>query len=105
MIVSWTLLHPRADLGYLDTMLWDTDPRPAAEQFNERYAYGGGWEPMKGWTLFEATGGAPIIQYPDDPVLAPVAMCELRDERIYLYPGAWVAIVAADGTYQIARMD
>lgn len=103
-----TILHSRgADLiGLIPEFLSELDPRPAAEQFNERYAHGGGWYPMDGWQFTSFNG----IKYPGDPVYLPVARIDLhtgkdRPETIFVYEHAWVAIVQADGTYEVARMD
>lgn len=102
-MLAFTSLHSRADdlVGLIPSFLSENDPRPAAEQFNERYAHGGGWAPLRGWRLRADNS----IQYPDDPSLSPVAMMWLHDETIFIYPHAWVCIVQADGTYEVARMD
>lgn len=102
--------HPRAAdlLGFIPDFLSESDPRPAAEQFDERYAHGGGWRPMEGW-LHVIT--RPLdqkilsISYPGDPVLSPVASLQLRDETIWVYQNAWVAIEQPDGAVEISRMD
>ena len=89
-------------VGFIPTFLRESDPRPAAAQFNERYAHGGGWSPMEGWAL-EIDSCA--ISYPGDPAYQPVAAIDFRDERIYVYQHAWVAIVQADGSFEVERMD
>ena len=86
--------------GYIPTFLDEADPRPAQEQFDERYV--SGWHPLPGWQ-FDARRKS--IQYPDDPVLVPLAVMRLRNQKIYVYRSAWVAIVDADGAYEVARMD
>lgn len=95
--------HPQgADLvGYIPEFLSPDDPRPAKEQFNDAYAHGGGWNPMEGWELLPLRR----LKYPGDPPLKPVAELILRDETILVYPHAWVAIVQADGSFEVARMD
>ena len=48
---GWQMVHPRATpdmLGYVPGFLVDSDPRPAREQFNERYRFGG-WKPNRGF--------------------------------------------------------
>ena len=99
-----TRFHPRADdfIGFIPDFLSEADPRPAAEQFNERYAHGGGWRPFKGFILDTDTMN---IQYPEDPPYAPVARIDLRDEQIYIYPHAWVMIYRNPTDFEIARMD
>jgi len=96
--------HPHASelMGYIPQFLLGHDPRSAAEQFNERYAHGGGWRPFDGFVLNHENGS---IKYPGDPAYEPVAMIEFRDERIYIYPHAWVLILQPDGSYEVARMD
>jgi hypothetical protein len=104
-MLVWTALHPKftADhLGFLDLIFDDGDPRPAREQVEDRYAHGGGWDPLPGWIVDPASGFA---QFPGDPPTKPVAMTRLRDEKILLYPHSWVCIVQADGSYEMARMD
>lgn len=99
--MKWTLLHPKATpahLGYIPGFLKEEDPRPAAEQFRERYV--GGWHPFAG---FKMTGEG--LEYPGDPPMPAVAALKFRDEWIYLYAHAWVAIVQPDGTYEVSRMD
>jgi hypothetical protein len=96
--------HPRAaDLvGFIPEFLWEHDQRPAKEQFNERYAHGGGWQPFEGfWVGSEDKS----LNYPEDPPILPVAKIKFRQETIYVYPHAWVMIVQADGSHEIARMD
>lgn len=100
----FTLLHPRATtshLGFIPDFLLESDPRPAKEQFNERYAHGGGWFPVPGWSL--QSGGR--LKYPGDPHMDPIASGKLRDEFIYIYQHAFVCIVQKDGTFEVARMD
>lgn len=103
-MIKFKALHPRADdfLGFIPLFLDEGDPRPAAEQFNEAYAHGGGWNSFTGFKMDPVTYG---IKYPGDPVIMPVAQASFRDELILVYPYAWVAIVQPDDTYEIARMD
>lgn len=107
-IAEWIITDPRAAeldrfdvLGMLDIMLWTSDPRPAKEQLNERYAHGGGWRPLSGWKL----GKNDKIKYPGDPALTPVAHARLRDELVVLYPHGWVAIIQPDRSFEVSRMD
>ena len=103
-MLLFTLEHPRAHpemLGMLP-LIWDeADPRSAREQANDRYAHGGGWEPMEGFTLRNTTLKYKLDAHP----LLFIASAKLHDEIILLYSGAWVAIVQPDGTYEVARMD
>lgn len=90
------------DLGYLPEFLNELDPRPAVEQLHENYQHGGGWQPFKGFTFHPADKA---LSYEGDPNIFPLAMFLLREERIYLYPHGWVAIVQPDNSTNIARMD
>lgn len=111
MTLDIQTFHPHAEelIGLIPAFLISADPRPAAEQFDERYSFGGGWRPMKGWkheTVRRIGGGEQLdIRYPGDPPYMPVACITFREERIWIYQHAWVAIEAADGSVQISRMD
>jgi hypothetical protein len=102
-MINFTILNHRANLGWIPAFLSPDDPRPAREQFDERYAHGGGWRPMKEWHVGDAN--LPTIQYPGDPALQPVAFTHFRDELICIYPHAWVGIFQLDGTFEVSRMD
>ena len=97
---TFYMLKPGSEdlIGHLPEFLDLGDPRPAAEQFDERY----GWRPMDGWTMDPMTC---VITYPGDPRLVPVAAAEFRDEVICVYEFSWVAIIQPDRSYQIARMN
>lgn len=93
-------------LGFLPEYLMLDDKRSAAEQFNDRYAHGGGWRPVSGWEgTGETTETGPVIKFPGDPKIAPIAKTALRDESIYLYPSSWVSIVQPNGEFAVARLD
>lgn len=100
----WELKHPRATfemLGpFLPTFLDGADPRPAAEQYNESYAHGGGWQPFES---FRQTSHG--LEYPGDPTMLLIAETHLRDETIRLYDCAWVTITQPDGSFEACRMD
>lgn len=107
MTPEWYLLHGGPEsLGLLPQFFLLDDPRPAAEQINERYAHGGGWSPFKG---FEAVIiGDPRgwrITYPGDPPYFALAFCELRNEIVILFQREWLMVVQEDGTWQITRVD
>jgi hypothetical protein len=103
--VVYQLKHPRAThemLGFLPKFLDNADPRPAKEQFQERYAHGGGWDP----TSLRFTVTPQGLRYPGDPVMHLVAEGVLHGkETIRIYDCAWVSITQEDGTYEICRMD
>jgi len=89
-------------LGYIPTFVFESDPRPAWEQFNERYVFGG-WNPMLpgGWQMDQDNN----LLYPGDPPLIPLASTMLRDEQIVVYAHSFVAIIQRDGSFSVARMD
>jgi len=87
---------------YLPYFLVIEDERKAAEQFNERYKFGG-WRPFGQDKFSMTTTGT--LRYPGDPPLPPLAMTLLRDEKIFLYQSDMVAIVQLDRSFEVARMD
>lgn len=98
------LLHPRATTemaGLIPAWLNPLDPRSAKDQLDANYKHGGGWRPFKGFTL----KANDAIAYPGDPDLPPILQMTLRNERIVMYPHAWVAIIQPDRSYEICRMD
>jgi hypothetical protein len=102
--IVW-IFNPKGDqrwasaeaLGFLPTFLDVADERPAREQLDAN-GYGGYWEPQK--LLPDGT-----MTYPGDPDLPWTARAKLRDETIYFYPAAFVAIVQPDGSNVCQRMD
>ena len=103
-MIVWEFLHPAMTpehLGLLPYMLNEEDPRPAKDQFNEKYAHGGGWCPFKGFKL----GADNSLRYPEDPPLIPLAQLKFRNELILFYDHAWVAIIHKDRYFEACRMD
>lgn len=103
----WYLTHPNMTLehlGLIPAFVSESDPRSAAEQFDENYQFGG-WQPFEGFELHR--DGTPrnwTITYPGDPALPVLAYAHLRDEIILFFPHSWVAVVSDDG-FEISRMD
>ncbi len=100
----WEMRHPRASidmLGLIPTFLSEADPRPAREQLDANYRHGGGWIPHPGFAMLP--GGA--LAYPGDPDLPLLAEARLRGEVVRFYECSWVAVVAPDGSFEVARMD
>lgn len=89
-------------VGFIPTFLDTDDPRPAAEQFAERYIYGG-WRPQSGFV--KDPSGLPILHYPGDPPLKPIAVMRLREETIFVYLHGYVSIFQKDGSFEACRMD
>lgn len=103
--LTWVLLHSRISpeaLGYIPGWLDINDPRPAREQLNSGYAFGG-WQPFEGFKLSE--GEYPYLTYPGDPPTIPIGATKLRDEQIIMYQHAWVAIIQKDRSFEVCRMD
>lgn len=104
-MINFKILDTRYDegiLGIIPHFLVEADPRPAAEQFEDRYAHGGGWRPMDGWTV----GPVGELKYTGEQPMAPIAIATLHDvEIIRLYPNAWVTITQVDGSFEVGRMD
>jgi hypothetical protein len=95
--------HDPDELGLIPSFIYQSDPRPAREQFNERYAHGGGWNPIEGFK--QAAGGGSTLRYPGDPPLSPIAAFTLRDEMIVVYRFSIVAIFDRQGRFEVARLD
>lgn len=95
--------HPRVTndmLGLLPYFLFESDPRPAREQLDDRYAHGGGWSPFRGFTMTSTA-----LEYPGDPPMLLLAEAWLRDETLRFYEGEWLAVVQPDGSYEVSRVD
>jgi hypothetical protein len=90
-------------LGFLPLFLSRADPRSASEQFNERYAHGGGWMPQKGFGRYDPQGHD--LYFEGDPVYRALAKAQLRDETLVFYDCSWVAIFQPDGSFEVSRMD
>ena len=88
-------------VGLIPAFLEEDDPRPAREQIDDRYAHGGGWQPLDGWTLLNDGS----ILYEGDPPLSPVVWTHLRHETIIIYHHSWVAIIRENGSFEVARCD
>jgi hypothetical protein len=95
-------------LGFIPSFLREDDPRPAAEQIDDRYAHGGGWRNFNDdkWSFDPSTMSLTYdAQSEDAELYIPLAEARLRDERILYYDLSWVAIVQPDGSYEVARLD
>lgn len=97
-------IHPDCTpdtVGFIPTFLDMDDPRPAKEQFAERYQWGG-WRPQEGFTQGNQRYS---LNYPGDPPLSPMAAMVLGDELVMVYRYGYVAIWQKDGTFEACRMD
>ena len=100
-VVMFTRKSADHVVGDIPIFLNEDDGRCAREQFNERYAHGGGWRPMRGWAMYENF----YIQYEDESPLEPWAMMRLHNETILVYDHSWVAIIQPDQAFEVSRMD
>jgi hypothetical protein len=103
-MLTFMVLEPNVmldDLGLIPFFLDARDERGAAAQFDDCYAHGGGWRPYKGFSM----GRGYELVHDGDPSLRPLAEMWLRDERILVYPYAWVAVIQPDESYEVSRMD
>lgn len=89
-------------VGVIPYWLYEDDEREASEQIDANYQHGGGWRPFKGFVMdFEDYS----IKYPGDPKMKPWARAKFRDDLIFVYEAAWVAIVKPNKTFEISRID
>jgi hypothetical protein len=91
---------PSNPWGFIPTFLSLADTRSAKEQFNARYI--SGWHSFEGFTLDKDTL---TLTYPEDPPLKPIQIATFRDEKIAIYPHAWVLVMSANGEWEVCRMD
>lgn len=104
MPINFFILDSRYDeeaLGLIPDFIDPEAEGRAAEQFNYHYAHGGGWRAMRGWSM----GPVGEIKYPGEAALHPIAVAQLREETIRVYPSAWVSITQPDGSFEVSRMD
>jgi hypothetical protein len=101
----WFARHPQFEfemLGIIPSFLDEADPRDAKTQLDANYGYGGYWMGAESGVRL---GHNDAMLYPDDLPQPVLAETRLRDERILFYPGEFVGVVAADGTFAVQRMD
>jgi hypothetical protein len=104
-MTRWEILDPHMHmgmLGFIPEFLDERNPKCAREQIDENYQHGGGWRPMKGFKMDPKTKR---LSYPGDSPFMPLAKTRMNDEEIYYYPYSFVAIVQADGAFEVARLD
>lgn len=94
-------IHPADAVGFIPDFLDEGDPRPAREQFNERYQ--SGWRPQEGFT--KEGRHSFTLRFPGDPPLYPIALIPFRAESIMIYRYGYVAIFQKDGSFEACRMD
>lgn len=98
-------------LGYVPGFFDNNDPRSAKEQLNERYAHGGGWLPVKGFTFVKgASMNECRLVGSDNMLFRPYAAAILHPdgdvpETIIAFDHAMFVIEQVDGTWEAARLD
>jgi hypothetical protein len=105
-IVMFRPFAPEELWGFIPTFLNTEIDKPAAVQINDNYQHGGGWRPIEGFTWNKETV---MLSYPGDEPMRPnstmVFETPSRVEVLYLYPGALVLILQADGSWEVGRVD
>jgi hypothetical protein len=113
----WLQLHPAAvvdHLGAISDFIDYEDARPAAEQINENYEHGGGWNHQEGFTLNPDATRRNLPSYSlqfeagsidADPPLVPLWATNLRDELVIVYEYGYTAIFQPDNSFQVSRLD
>ena len=103
-MIVWQFLHPQMTinhLGFIKDWLSELNPADAVEQIDRNYRHGGGWFDCNGFKM----RGQGVLFGAGDPPLWPLAKTHLRNETIYFYQHAWVAVVQPNGSYRVARID
>jgi hypothetical protein len=94
--------YPFSALGFLPDILDAGDKRPVKDQLEDRYAHGGGWRPIKGFTMDNDR----VLHFPEDPPFHPAAMTAIGDEIVIFYPNcSLLAVIAKDGSFEVTRVD
>jgi hypothetical protein len=95
-------------VGVIPLWLNPLNPKSAKEQIDDAYQHGGGWDNFNAdgtdHSKFELLDNN-NLHYKGDPALQPRAKMQLRDETIYVYDHAWVAIVQLDRSFEVSRID
>lgn len=89
-------------VGGIFTALNEADPDDTIQQLHNSYLHGGGWNEFEGFT-FNANNKT--LDYAGDPPQRLVAEADFRGGKVMLFESAWVAVLHADGTLNVARMD
>ena len=102
-LYQWS--HPHL-IGYLGQIFLNGTGETAQEQLNQRYAHGGGFHPFEGFILAGADEtDAATITYPKDPPMREVSRLSLNEQTLILFEHQWLAIVEADNSYRVTRVD
>lgn len=97
--------HPDL-VGLIPSFLNENDPTPIAKQIDAAYQHGGGWRPIAGMSLeapFRLRG------HNDTRGYQPIAFTHLSDREeqvlVIVFESGMTAIMQADGSYEVARLD
>jgi hypothetical protein len=102
MLSRWAHDHRYTyeSLGFIPQFLHTDDARPAKVQIDENYAHGGGWRDSPGpWRIRDE------MLHSDDAKYHLVATAHLHGDEVQLFESGWTAIIHADGSYEVARLD
>ena len=114
--MNWLLIGDATPehLGFIPGFIKADDPRPIADQINERYVYGG-WRPQHGFTMVpwqqvreQGMKGFAQIMYPGDPAMNPIALtfhAGDRPEIFMVYRYGYCCILQNDDSFEVARLD
>jgi hypothetical protein len=101
---AWIMFsgHSFRELGFLPDILRANDKRPVKDQLEDRYAHGGGWRPIKGFTMDKNR----VLRFPEDPPFYPAAIIVIGGETVIFYPNcSLLAVIAKDGSFEVTRVD
>ena len=105
MLSIWVQLDPNFDmrgLGFLPGFLRPRDGRTVKEQLEARYAHGGGWRPIQGFTMRRDR----TLDFPDDEPFEPSAMTVIGDETVIFYAYCeLISVIQPDGSFEVARVN
>ena len=91
--------------GFIPQWLSKDDPRSAVEQIDAAYQHGGGWHDFEGFKLTDGGDRPYYLRYPGDPLTRELSRATLRDETLVLFEHSWFAVIQADGSFRVARLD
>lgn len=97
----WVKLDTHVDLGFLPGLISEDDPRSVKAQLEDKYRYGGGWDPTPGFTVQDGY----VLKFPGDPPMTPLAMTALRNEVVVLYDYSFLGVFQPDGSFEVSRVD
>lgn len=104
IFVDRRIFHPDM-LGLIPSFVQDGDERPVIEQINERYAHGGGWRDMEGMVIDLDGSGALVGPSGSRFALIGATIYPSHDTLMLVFESGMTAVVAADASYRVARLD